>query len=715
MSDVDSAPFAIVDEGDPRMVRVTRPDGRSFSLPRAAAEAQGVEIRQPAPAPVAPTPNPAVTPERVPAPMLGAQAATPYSGPTLGDALRTPTQTYDPAAVPSVPVPPSTTEPAPTVEDVQRSFMQPGQSHAPTPAPAPQAQSLGDALAMGSGAGAGGGGGTMLTEATEVMRQRQAETAAPFGRPVLVATPGGQIGREMMTPTQPATTEVDYSRYRNQTPEPGTTFVDPPTQAAPRVRRPAPAPIEDDKPFDVDEQLIDQLIERGDGEALARVGEEGNTPFADVNDARTSTQTERALYRLDDSRRLQQAAAETQQAAAIDRQAMLERQQAETEALQAQRQQALGQAQRRYLDAYRTAQNTHVNPSRFYADRGVAGTIGIGIAMALGDVGAALTGGENRAAQIIEAAINRDMEAQRANQANAQAGVRNAQTFFDLTRQQFNDEEAALEAARSLAWNQVAQRTAAQMQGLASEEARINASALRDRAIAESQQAARAALHAEQDRELAMRRELLEQQGLQLENQEQGLDNARLQRRLSGAGVSRGALPMPRGWGGGAQAWALLPRARQLHVIERLGLDSGGDLSEGERDVAAAQAALDDLAEMVPAEGDIPGVGMLDAPMHWALESLGLGPLAESLIPGYAEGAELRARRINIIDLIGRLRSGAVIGADEEARYERMLGGNTEDALRRAIPRIQTELRARLGQYGRQQQQQQQGQNQGQQ
>lgn len=652
MSDTPfDTPFAVVDDSDPRLVRVTRPDGRSFALPRETAEGQGLQIRQPAP----------VTPERVPAPL--AAAAQPYAGPTLGDALRSAPAQYDSAQVPTVPVPQRQrprTGPAPTVDEVQASWLTP-QAAPPRAATDATTQALRDASV------------------------RPSPRPAPTVDPALVP----RIG-------PPAEDVSALDMGRNLEAQDGETWVGlPQAQTRPTVRRAAPAPVEDDKPFNENEQLIDQLIERGDGETLVRVGEEGPTRFTETDDMRTSSQLDRALYRLDDSRRLQQAAAEAQQAAAIDREALLERESAQRQQLEARRQQALGEAQRRYLDAYHTAQNATVNPSRFFADRGAAGTIGIAIATALGDLGGMFgDAGPNRAAQIIEAAINRDMEAQRANQANAQAGVRNARTFYDLTRQQFADEDAAMEAARSLAWNQVAQRTAAQMQGLASEEARINAEALRDRAAAESRQAASAAVIAEQDRQLALRREMLEQQGLQLDNQEQATENARLQRRLSGAG------------GGGIgrrptiasmDAYNRLvdsgispdDAARQLRIAAPPNgrfADEDDRLSAGDAAaLRAVDAQLAHVASLIPPEGeDIPGFGLVD-----------------SHVPGWFAGPEARQLRqevASLIEMYGRLHSGGAIGDEEFMLFHRIFGSGdfqTEEELRNGIRIFQREVDAR--------------------
>jgi hypothetical protein len=114
---------------------------------------------------------------------------------------------------------------------------------------------------------------------------------------------------------------------------------------------------------------------------------------------------------------------------------------------------------------------------------------------------------------------------------------------------------------------------------------------------------------------------------------------------------------------------------------------SGGRFAEASTadsagNVAALSAALDRLESMLPAEGeDIPGVGMT-------------GVLPEPLISD--EGRAVREEITNIGDLLGRLRSGAAISAEEETRFNRIIGGATTDAaLRRGIERVRDEIRGR--------------------
>jgi hypothetical protein len=80
-------------------------------------------------------------------------------------------------------------------------------------------------------------------------------------------------------------------------------------------------------------------------------------------------------------------------------------------------------------------------------------------------------------------------------------------------------------------------------------------------------------------------------------------------------------------------------------------------------------------------DDDAPGVGMT-------------GRLPDFLLS--AEGQALRVEIENATDLLGRLRSGGAISAEEEARFSRILtGAGTDAALRRGVERVRREVEAR--------------------
>jgi hypothetical protein len=87
----------------------------------------------------------------------------------------------------------------------------------------------------------------------------------------------------------------------------------------------------------------------------------------------------------------------------------------------------------------------------------------------------------------------------------------------------------------------------------------------------------------------------------------------------------------------------------------------------------------------MPREGeDVPGVGPFDG-----------------LLPNFLtseRGRSLRQQLTNLVDLMGRLRSGAAISAAEEERFARIIGSSgTDEELRRGIGIIRSELASRLG------------------
>lgn len=90
------------------------------------------------------------------------------------------------------------------------------------------------------------------------------------------------------------------------------------------------------------------------------------------------------------------------------------------------------------------------------------------------------------------------------------------------------------------------------------------------------------------------------------------------------------------------------------------------------------------------ASGDIEGVGVVDRALPTAMQS--------------DQGLVMRTAIASALDLLGRLRSGAAISADEEERFRAMFeGAGTERELRVGVAQMRRELAARLGLGGRRQ------------
>lgn len=130
-------------------------------------------------------------------------------------------------------------------------------------------------------------------------------------------------------------------------------------------------------------------------------------------------------------------------------------------------------AQSHYQDSVRQAAEVgDVNPNRFFATRGAGPQLMAIIGVALGAAGASLTGGPNTAAQLIEGAIDRDIQAQRDNIAKAQGNVQAARGVLADMRERFGDERQADIAAKDAALGVAETRIKALMADAKSEDAR---------------------------------------------------------------------------------------------------------------------------------------------------------------------------------------------------------------------------------------------------
>lgn len=81
-------------------------------------------------------------------------------------------------------------------------------------------------------------------------------------------------------------------------------------------------------------------------------------------------------------------------------------------------------------------QNEKIDPNHFWADKSGFDKVRMGIGLILGGIGSGLTGQPNVAAQFIQQAIARDMEAQKAN-------LSKKETLFGYFRQKLGDDRAA--------------------------------------------------------------------------------------------------------------------------------------------------------------------------------------------------------------------------------------------------------------------------------
>jgi hypothetical protein len=105
-----------------------------------------------------------------------------------------------------------------------------------------------------------------------------------------------------------------------------------------------------------------------------------------------------------------------------------------------------------------------IDPKHFWADKNAAQKVSIGIGMFLGGLG----GGPNQAVQLIENAIGRDIDAQKANVDKLGKQVSAQQNVYQNMREQFGDDRQAEAATRLMYLNKVQtqlQQVASQYKG----------------------------------------------------------------------------------------------------------------------------------------------------------------------------------------------------------------------------------------------------------
>jgi hypothetical protein len=103
--------------------------------------------------------------------------------------------------------------------------------------------------------------------------------------------------------------------------------------------------------------------------------------------------------------------------------------------------------------------STEIDPGRLWASKSTAGKISTIIGLALGAIGAGADG-QNRAAQMLDNAVTRDLEAQKAEHnirlQRGKAAVEGYQTHYSMARELTNDEQAAFNMAKSSAHENIA-------------------------------------------------------------------------------------------------------------------------------------------------------------------------------------------------------------------------------------------------------------------
>ena len=423
--------------------------------------------------------------------------------------------------------------------------------------------------------------------------------------------------------------------------------------------------------------LIDALIDRPAGAA---------NPY----DNRPESGLDRDLRLNDESRRLAQRSAELQAMAAADARDRVAGEMQARQELEAQRRDAEGAARMSYRRAADRAASMSIDPDGFYHERGVGGTIVSSILIGLGGLSSQINGGPNVALEMINSEIDRDLMAQQQAIDSAFRRADAEGTLYDMTRQEYSDRTAALEAARSLALEaaaaQVAESEATLGSAEASVQAEIMAGTLRDQAAAARAEAERSEI------EWRLRMGLLDARA-----RERAAAAQRAERRNAMVGRGGPTAPEPLT---AAQMDVfnrdLATTDSREHAAAAAGIDlalaptdglfaepTGGPEAVMDAELSASLRRLEDL---IPADrdADIPGVGMT-------------GPMVAADFTLTDEGRAVREEAENVIDLLGRSRTGANMPPEELATYRRLLLGTveTDAGLRRGVERLRDLIEGR--------------------
>lgn len=359
--------------------------------------------------------------------------------------------------------------------------------------------------------------------------------------------------------------------------------------------------------------------------------------------------------------------------------------------LELQRRQAEGEARASMQRAADRLAQMRVDPSRYYRNAGVVGMLGNAIAVGLGAMGEALGGGPNVALQQINAAIDRDIASQEQDIATAGADVENRRGILSEVQRHFVTRQGALEATRAIMLRDLAAQAEAQAANLGSAEAIAQGRALRDRLLTAQEQAAAAAQAAEIEGALSLRRTVAQ---IRRDEARAAQEEIRA-RRMAGMGAGGPRSGSQRVTTPQMQAFDAMVAAGvdRAEAAVRAGLPEGmvppGNpiTTEQRAPLDALDAALRHVESLVPAEGDIEGAGVIETRTPSFLQS--------------DRGLELRVAIEDMIDLYGRVRSGAAITeAERDAFRSNLIGSGTERELRAGLAQLRREISARLGRGG---------------
>lgn len=137
--------------------------------------------------------------------------------------------------------------------------------------------------------------------------------------------------------------------------------------------------------------------------------------------------------------------------------------------------------------------NTTIDPNKFWASKATGSRIFAALGAAMGAMGAALTGGPNYALEIINKAVNDDIDAQKSmvdlQLKKGNEKVAGQQTLYGMMRARFGDGATALAATQSAALNVVQKKLEAAKSGLGTAEQKAKLEQLQVQVDGRQQQA----------------------------------------------------------------------------------------------------------------------------------------------------------------------------------------------------------------------------------
>jgi hypothetical protein len=127
----------------------------------------------------------------------------------------------------------------------------------------------------------------------------------------------------------------------------------------------------------------------------------------------------------------------------------------------------------------RVNKESEINPNRYWQNMSTGNKIAAALSIALGSIGAAMMGSpNNKAWEIINGAIDRDIEAQKNSVSNARNKLEAAKSLYGMMLQKYGDQESALLATKAVHLGQAENMAKAYLARAQGDQAKANANIL---------------------------------------------------------------------------------------------------------------------------------------------------------------------------------------------------------------------------------------------